>query len=598
MDCLIWTLSRLEKKQLFAKVRKECFVDCGQRLLNCYSFFSDLSLPFSSTLRLLTISQKQYRSVLSQFHDKNPKNDRTDSKGKEKILIGSLVAGIFGGYFYFYKQKNVAIAERKKTGFGAQARAGKFREDLPIYSLDEVDKHTANDNRIWVTYKEGVYDITDFIEGHPGGDQIMMAAGSSVEPFWMLYGIHENEHVYEILETMRIGNLSKQDQDQMTSDMDDPYANDPKRHVILKPASVKPFNAESPLVLLCENFITPNELFYVRNHLPVPDIDPKSYALEVEVEGHNRWLTLTLEDLKRLPRHTITATIMCAGNRRSEMTKIKPVKGLNWGAAAIGNATWTGVRLRDVLERVGVTENEEKLKHVQFEGADFDVAANNYGASIPLWRAVAARGDVLLAYEMNGVPIPRDHGFPIRVLVPGVVGARNVKWLTKVVVSEKESRSHWQQNDYKGFSPSTDWDTVDFKKSPAIQELPVISAICKPCDGDTVEVERGHIAVKGYAWSGGGQKIVRVDVSADRGETWHVASLDVQDSAEPPRHWAWTLWSVRVPVVGGSEEAEIWAKAVDSSYNTQPESFANIWNLRGVLGNAYHRVTVRLATPP
>ncbi|CAH1103926.1 unnamed protein product [Psylliodes chrysocephalus] len=286
---------------------------------------------------------------------------------------------------------------------------------------------------------------------------------------------------------------------------------------------------------------------------------------------------------------------MCAGNRRSEMTKVKPVKGLNWGAAAIGTATWTGVPIRDILLLAGVNEDEvDKPKHIQFEGLDCDITGKMYGASIPIWKALERRGDVILAYEMNGVPIPRDHGFPIRVIVPGVVGARNVKWLGKIIVSDKESDSHWQQNDYKGFSPSTDWDTVDFSKSPAIQELPVISAICQPINGSTVKVEDDMITVKGYAWSGGGQKIVRVDVTANCGRTWHVAEFDHQDTALPPVHWAWTLWSVKIPVDERTKNVEIWAKAVDSSYNTQPEGFENIWNLRGVLSNAYHKVKVTL----
>lgn len=113
-----------------------------------------------------------------------------------------------------------------------------------------------------------------------------------------------------------------------------------------------------------------------------------------------------------------------------------------------------------------------------------------------------------------------------------------------------ESESHWQQNDYKGFCPSTDWDTVDFKKAPAIQELPVISAICKPYIKETVQVKDGYINVYGYAWSGGGQKIIRVDVSVDEGESWVVAKLE-QDRTNPPRHWAWTLWSAKVPVKKG-----------------------------------------------
>ncbi|KAL3276451.1 hypothetical protein HHI36_011832 [Cryptolaemus montrouzieri] len=496
---------------------------------------------------------------------------------------------------YTIERKHIAYADIKKSDSEDSSFQIPPKHDLPIYTIEEISKHTNHQERIWVTFQQGVYDITDFIYEHPGGEQILMAAGSAVDPFWMLYSVHLNPHVLDILEKYRIGNLDPNEENDSISDMSDPYANDPKRHSILKPASIKPFNAESPEQLLVENFITPNEIFYVRNHLPVPDIDASTYELEIEIEGKAKTLCLSLEDLKQFPKYTITATVMCAGNRRSEMTKVKPVKGLNWGAAAVGNATWSGASLREVLEKAGLTDVDlDKYKHIQFEAYDTDATGTAYGASIPIWKAVDRRGDVILAYEMNGVPLPRDHGYPVRVIVPGVVGARNVKWLGKIIVSSEESKSHWQQSDYKGFSPSTDWDTVDYSKSPSIQELPVISAICQPVPNTTVKVENGHIKVKGYAWSGGGQDIVRVDVTCDGGKTWHVARFDHHDPQTHPQHWSWTLWSCELPVAQGDKELEIWAKAVDSSYNTQPESFENIWNLRGVLNNAYHRIKVKV----
>lgn len=110
---------------------------------------------------------------------------------------------------------------------------------------------------VWVTYKQGVYDITKFVSEHPGGDQILLAAGSSVEPFWLLYAVHKNPHVLEILEKMRIGNLSLEDSKEAIKDMSDPYYNDPLRHAVLKPATVKPFNAEPPPDLLVKSFLTP-----------------------------------------------------------------------------------------------------------------------------------------------------------------------------------------------------------------------------------------------------------------------------------------------------------------------------------------------------
>lgn len=550
-------------------------------------------------LRLINFSGKstinRASSIIYRKNSNNSDNNDWNSRRKNKVaytVVSTTLGAILGYNLYSYRKNKIFALKNENV------KAGEVRTDLPTFTREEVAKHTTKESKIWVTYKNGVYDITKFVEGHPGGDQILMAAGNSVEPFWLVYGIHENPHVYKIIEEYRIGNLDEGDSSTNdTSNQSDPYANEPKRHPALIAASLKPFNAESPAALIGDHFITPNELFYVRNHLPVPEIDGATYELEIELEGLNKSFSFTLNDLKKMPKTTITATIMCAGNRRSEMTKVKPVKGLNWGPAAVGNATWTGVRLRDVLLAAGVSVDdlERQYKHIQFEGVDLDVTGKTYGASIPIWKGIDKRGDVILAYEMNGVDIPRDHGYPIRIIVPGTVGARNVKWLSRIVFSKHESDSHWQQNDYKGFSPSTDWNTVDFSKSYAIQELPVISAICRPSDGELLTVKDGFVTVKGYAWSGGGKKIIRVDVTVDQGKTWHVANLDFQDEkAEPPQHWAWTLWSIKVPVDKKTEHIEIWVKAVDNCYNTQPESFENIWNLRGVLSNAYHRIKVNL----
>lgn len=489
--------------------------------------------------------------------------------------------------FFLYKYKDL-----KKNVYAAELEtAGRAIPTLPTYNISEVSRHSSKEVGIWVIYKEGVYDISEFVDKHPGGDKIMMAAGGSVEPFWMIYGVHKHPHVFSMLEDYRIGNLDSTEVERSLDNVSDPYQNDPIRHPTLRPCSSKPYNAEPPPDLLVESFITPQEIFYVRNHLPVPEVDLENYELEISGVGIKN-TTFTMQDLKNLPKHSITASIQCAGNRRSEMSKIKAVKGLEWGPAVIGNAVWSGVKLSDLLIGLGVSENVEG-KHVQFEGLDYDPSGSYYGSSIPLCKALDKRGDVLLAYEMNGKPLSRDHGFPLRVVVPGVVGARNVKWLSKIIISDEESSSHWQQNDYKGFCPSVDWDTVDFSQAPAIQELPVISAICNPLPGESIHLNKdGTLPVKGYAWSGGGRKIVRVDVTVDGGKTWSVAKFTGQGEGEHSRHWSWTLWQANIPVPPGSDSVEIWAKAVDSSYNTQPENFAHIWNLRGVLGNAYHRVKV------
>ena len=294
-----------------------------------------------------------------------------------------------------------------------------------------------------------------------------------MEPFWKIYAVHlNNVVVYEALEKFRIGNLRKEDVDSVQSslaDTNDPFGNAPKRHPALVINKDKPFNAETPLSILGDSYLTPQDLMYVRSHFPVPDIDPETYQLEVEGVGCTP-ISLSLADLKKLPQMKVVAALQCGGNRRLEMKSRKTLKGLDWRGGAIANCEWTGARLVDVLALAGFDETKSpSARHVVLEGLDVDPAMEHFSASIPIEKAADPRGDVILAYEMNGEPLNRDHGYPVRVVVPGVVGVRNVKWLGRVEVTEQESDSHWQKKDYKGFNASTDWDTVDWSKSEAIQ---------------------------------------------------------------------------------------------------------------------------------
>ena len=255
------------------------------------------------------------------------------------------------------------------------------------------------------------------------------------------------------------------------------------------------------------------------------------------------------------------------------MSRYKPVKGGEWEIGAISNATWTGPRLRDVLEYAGLPADGGGMKHIHFVGLDHDFE-KYYGASIPIEKALSPDGDVILALQMNGEELPRDHGYPVRVIVPGVVGARNVKWLGRVHASKEESPSHWQQYDYKGFCPSVDWHNVDWSQAPSIQELPVTSAITEPLPGTVISADETELKVKGYAWSGGGRGIIRVDVSIDGGQTWQPAQLLPRPYQPYNRVWAWTLWEYTVPLpedaASRPDSIHIICKAVDSSYNTQP----------------------------
>lgn len=504
------------------------------------------------------------------------------SKTNYVFLIGGILgAAAFGSYLSHKEQK----CKENKPGPGSTE---------PLYfSAKEISNHKDKTSGIWVTYQDSVYDITDFVDGHPGGSsKIMLAAGGALEPYWAMYAIHKKDEVLEILSEYKIGEIMVADRVENKVQGDGPFAKEPERHPALIANSKQPFNAETPPELAVHELITPNELFFVRNHLPVPVVDEKDFALEICKEN-TKGIKISLEDLKtKFKKHTVTATLQCAGNRRSQMNNAKAVKGLNWTSTAISNAEWEGVLLKDVLTHAGIDLSDTGIEHVQFEGLDRDPTDAPYGASIPIHKVADTSGDVILAYGMNGKPLPRDHGFPLRVVVPGVVGARNVKWLSKIVVSESESPSHWQQNDYKGFSPNIDWHNVDFKSAPAIQESPVTSVICMPKNGTVVDESDEDVVVSGYAYSGGGRGIVRVDVSVDGGKTWHTADLK---QVKQPLHrmWAWTLWTIDVPIPEGhTGRLDICCKAVDRSYNAQPENVEPIWNLRGVLNNSWHRIKV------
>ncbi|KAF4678005.1 hypothetical protein FOL47_006954 [Perkinsus chesapeaki] len=413
---------------------------------------------------------------------------------------------------------------------------------LKTYKAEEVRKHNAEGQSVWVTYKEGVYDITNFVNEHPGGkEKILMAAGGAVDDFWKLYRQHlQLPEISHMLEEMRIGNLDPEDyaNAHRHSDKkeDDPFKFDPEdRHPALQFRSQQPCNAESPPELLVDAFDTPSSLFFVRNHFPVPP-PPEREVVRFEGGGLAKPVEITVEELKsKFEQHTVHAVIQCAGNRRSEFNKQlegkPPVKGLSWTLGAISNGCWRGPLLRDVVEYIygDVPEDIATSGHVHFWGRDGD-GESNYGASVPAGKVFSKTGDVILALEMNGEPLSVDHGWPVRVVVPGTAGARNVKWLSRISLEKEESPSFWQRNDYKFLQEHT-----DAEEAQALQTMPVTSAICHPKDGATVQLdEHGEFVCKGYAYSGGGRRIKEVDVSVDGGTTWSSAVLeeDPDDTGE------------------------------------------------------------------
>ena len=525
----------------------------------------------------------------NQYNTPSPQSNETKSPNPNHTTPFSH----FSRFFY-----NLASAEVAATSSSTL---------LPKISAETVRKNNAQvpGRPVYVTYGDNVYDITEFISSHPGGEHILLAAGGPLEPYWNIYKQHDADWVRELLDELIIGELvpdeawEQQQVENSTVGNEGPYSNDPVRHPALIVQSTTPFNAETPAQLLTASQTTPNDLFYVRNHMPVPVVDAKDYRLEVIHTDGSQLMSLSLRDLKtKFKQHTVAATVQCAGNRRNELSAVRPVRGGKWEIGAIGNAEWTGVRLCDVIEYALIHGNKSKThrssaipKHICFQGLDSDPSSGTtYAASIPM-DVLRHTPDVLLAYEMNGEVLPVDHGFPIRAIVPGVVGARNVKWLGRVILSEKESDSHWQKQDYRSFSPDVNWNNVDFDAAPSIQEMPVISAICS----HEIDEKQKEIVVGGYAWSGGGKGIIRVDVSADGGKTWTGANLKTKDKDEKRNEvYDWTLWTVRIPLPQKqTDQVQLVCKAIDSAYNTQPDSRESIWNLRGLLNNSWHRVHVK-----
>ena len=277
------------------------------------------------------------------------------------------------------------------------------------------------------------------------------------------------------------------------------------------------------------------------------------------------------------------------------MSNVKKVKGVGWGNGALSNAIWEGPMLKDILKLCDVVEDLNL--HVECEGWDAppeEIPGKGYTVSFPLAKALDDFGDVILAYKMNGKVLPPDHGYPLRVVVPGYIGARMTKWLKRITIIPKESEGFFQARDYKLFTPQVDWDNVEqyWDRMSPIWGLSVQSSICEPTEGQAIS-PGSPFTIKGYAISDG-RRIIRVDVSLDGEKTWKVANiLPSEEKGATNRYWAWTFWEL--PVSSMPSPATITCRAWDSSSNTQPEKIPQIWNLRGVLNNSYHRVQIKAA---
>lgn len=342
-------------------------------------------------------------------------------------------------------------------------------------------------------------------------------------------------------------------------------------------------NGEPELSKLVGSWMTPTKHFYVRSHAPNPVIDPDQFT--VSIEGLVRKpITMSLAQLNGLPHHTITATLTCAGNRRDEFNREGKVGGVQWGPGAIGNATWTGVALADVLKKAEVLEN---AKHVWFEGLDQiqrDDGVIPFGGSVPIQKAMinGATPGTLLAQKMNGAALTPDHGYPLRTVVPGYIGARSVKWLGRIVVSDKPSPNHYLATAYKIVKKT---DPIDWTESGPIYRYPINGAIVPPANAT---VPAGLVEVRGYVLPSGrpGATVKRLSLSSDQGDSWTEAALTGQNA-----DFCWQLWKAKVNVT--KQTTQLIMKANDSAGGFMPARVP--WNAKGYLQNSWYRLPIKVS---
>ena len=318
----------------------------------------------------------------------------------------------------------------------------------------------------------------------------------------------------------------------------------------------EPPNLEMPFGTL-DGFITSTQRFYVRCHFPVPAIDAESWHLSVEGSVAQP-IDISLAEIRELPAvETIAATLECAGNGRVFL--VPKVKGVQWELGAVGNAEWTGVRLRHVLERAGV---RECAREVVLEGADKGPIAEpprpagaiHFARSVPLAKAM---NDVLLAWEMNGRPLTPAHGFPLRAIVSGWYGMASVKWLQRIIVTDAPFNGYYQTVDYAHWQRGESGPTL-----APLTEMQPKAQIAQP-ENHTVIPANGSCVIKGTAWSGEAT-ITKVEVTVDGGKSWRVATLEGE-----PKMNAWRLWNFEW-VNPKRGKRTLLARATDSRGRIQP----------------------------
>jgi DMSO/TMAO reductase YedYZ molybdopterin-dependent catalytic subunit len=320
----------------------------------------------------------------------------------------------------------------------------------------------------------------------------------------------------------------------------------------------EPTNLEAAVDQI-DTFLTPAELFYIRDHFPAPDLKIAGY--ELRVGGAVRQpFSLSYRTLREMPSKTVVAALECAGNSRVFL--VPSVPGAQWELGAVGNAEWTGVPLAALLDRAGIATG---VCEIVLEGADRGIPAEppvppgpvSYARSLPLSKA--QQQEVLIAYQMNGRDLSRDHGYPVRAIVPGHFGMASVKWLTRIEAVREPFQGYWQTSDYAY------WDRVEgMPVRRALGQMPIKSEIFRPRVYETVSANQAY-EVFGAAWTGESE-VTEVALSTDDGRTWN--KVKFLDSVQ---RYAWRRWTYEwlTPQLPG--KYTLFARAKDARGHVQPD---------------------------
>lgn len=333
-----------------------------------------------------------------------------------------------------------------------------------------------------------------------------------------------------------------------------------------------PYVGETPPDALA-SWLTPNPLFYVRSQFDYPNTDEKSWELHLE-DPNGQEIKFNLDEIKKLPRHSIPVTLECAGNNRSDLNPTTP--GNQFSDGAISNAIWSGTSLNSLLSKIKLPGN---VVEMLFQGSDIGSPAKNrppepYLRSLPI--KLARHPDTLLAYEMNGETLPIEHGYPVRLIVPGWYGMAHVKWLERISTLTEPFSGYFQGDKYV-------LRYRDGTEKP-VQEMQVKSTITSPIKNENIKCCSNYY-MNGHAWSGR-SSIAKVEISVDQGRTWRLAKLH-----GPSDSYSWQSWTYEwTPKAPG--EYTLLSRATNNKGTQQP--LESTWNELGYQVNGIQSVSVKV----